>query len=255
MTPANILTEIGGLPFVTPTFNAKKLMTLVAIVRSNIDEKRYQINQYLDPSIAYAIYLEKNINTPHRPLHCTLSTTETMKVSNTTWEIVDLAPDWAILFSIPVTIKKLENSQLSLTNPLIPQHVYLGEKAFHNNTLAETLVHEMSHLWCSLIAEIYDFQTANSPSEFILPSGTQGKDLRGVLLASLFAAAAISYHYKLITAQSEQARPARLLYLISYFNGTLAILKNSPFISSMGQLILDQLHDFSARTIPKFSIP
>ncbi|EPA96378.1 hypothetical protein D3C76_661440 [compost metagenome] len=157
-----------------------------------------------------------------------------------------LLPEWKNLLDIPIKIHKLLNQQVSLTNPLLPQQMFLGEAAFTTITdLEEFLVHELSHIWSSLIAEIYDFQLKNSSNNYVLPSGTGGKNPRGVLLACLFAVSAVNYYQRLLTSGSVRARSERLVYLHQYFFKSLATLQASDELSEMGKLITSRLDAFS----------
>lgn len=157
-----------------------------------------------------------------------------------------LLPEWENLLEIPVNIHKMLNQQVSLTNPVLPQQMFLGEAAFTSITdLEELLVHELS--WSSLIAEIYDFQLKDSSNNYILPSGTGGKNPRGVLLACLFAVSALNYHQRLISTGSLRVRPERLDYLTQYFLKSLVTLKTSAELSEIGKLITSRLDDFSSK--------
>ncbi|PSS57871.1 hypothetical protein [Pseudomonas sp. BBP2017] len=158
-----------------------------------------------------------------------------------------LLPEWTELFELPINIHKLLTQQVSLTNPVLPQQMFLGEAAFTSMTdLEELLVHEMSHIWSSMIAEIYDFQLKGSSENYILPSGTGGKNPRGVLLACLFAISAVNYHQRLLASGSVRARPERLGFLHQYFLKSLATLQASTELSEIGKLITSRLEVFSS---------
>ncbi|MFU2328429.1 hypothetical protein [Pseudomonas sp. NFX98] len=246
MTPLNILDEINGLPFVNPDFNSKKLLTLVAVVRKNISGENLHLTAYLQPDFATALYNRNVEGAPELPPHKKLSNAEKFMLTEATKNLKFMLPEWESLLDIPVNIHKILNHQVSLTNPVLPQQMFLGEAAFTSITdLEELLVHELSHIWSSLIAEIYDFQIKDSSNDYILPSGTGGKNPRGVLLACLFAVSALNYHQRLLTTGSMRARPERIDYLNQYFLRSLITLKNSTELSEIGKLITSRLDVFS----------
>lgn len=242
MSPSEMLLEIGGLPFVHAMFNSTKLMTLVAVVRKNIDGSELPLTNYLQPDFATALYNRHVEGAPMFPPHLPLGKAELYMLAEAKSNLKALLPEWTSLLDLPVKIYKLTNQQVSLTNPVLPQQIFFGEAAFTTITdLEELLVHELSHVWSSLIAEIYDFQLKGSSNSYTLPSGTGGKNPRGVLLACLFAASAVNYHRGLLASGSERARPGRLDYLQHYFLKSLATLKTSTELSELGKLIISKL--------------
>ncbi|MFZ3183963.1 MAG: hypothetical protein WA173_07450 [Pseudomonas sp.] len=246
MSPSEILCEINGLPFVSPAFNHIKLLTLVAVVRKNIAGSELPLKTYLNPDFATTLYQRHVEGAPAFPRHQALSNTEQAMLVEARNNLKTLLPEWTGLLELPVNIHKLLTQQVSLTNPVLPQQLFLGEQAFVNITdLEESLVHELSHIWSSMIAEIYDFQVKDSTNNYTLPSGTGGKNPRGILLACLFAASAINYHHKLLTSGSARARPERLDYLRSYFFKSLATLQASAELSEIGKLITTRLDELS----------
>jgi hypothetical protein len=246
MTPSKILYEIKGLPFVHPDFNSKKLLTFVAVVRKNISEEDLHLTTYLQPDFATALYNRHVEGAPEFPPHKMLSNAENFMLAEAQKNLKSLLPEWENLLDIQVNTHKMLNQQVSLTNPLLPQQMFLGEAAFTSITdLEELLVHELSHIWSSLIAEIYDFQLKDSSNNYILPSGTGSKNPRGVLLACLFAVSAANYHQRLLTTGSVRARPERLDYLNQYFLRSLETLKASDELSEIGKLITSSLDEFS----------
>ncbi|MHC8336726.1 hypothetical protein [Pseudomonas sp. HLT2-19-2] len=250
MSPSAILFEINGLPFVHPMFNSKKLLTLVAVVRKNIEGGELPLTSYLQPDYATALYNRHVKGAPVFPPYQALGNAEQIMLAEAKSNLKALLPEWTMLFDLPVKIHKLLNQQVSLTNPVLPQQMFLGEAAFTSITdLEELLVHELSHIWSSLIAEIYDFQLKDSSNNYILPSGTGGKNPRGVLLACLFAASAVNYHRRLLASGSVRSRPERLDYLHQYFLKSLATLQASAELSEIGKLITSRLDMFSSDMI------
>jgi hypothetical protein len=247
MSPSEILCEINGLPFVHSLFNSTKLLTLVAVVRRNIEGGELPLTTYLQPDFATALYARHVEGAPVFPPYKALGNAEQIMLAEAKSNLKALLPEWTRLLDLPVNIHKLLTQQVSLTNPVLPQQMFLGEAAFTSMTdLEELLVHELSHIWSSLIAEIYDFQLKDSSNDYILPSGTGGKNPRGVLLACLFAVSAVNYHQRLLISGSVRARPERLDYLHQYFLKSLATLQASAELSEIGKLITSKLEAFSS---------
>lgn len=247
MSPSEILTEINGLPFVNSAFNSKKLLTLVAVVRKNIEGGELPLKTYLQPDFATALYNQHVEGAPVFPPYQALGKAEQFMLAEAKGNLKALLPEWSDLLGLPVNIYKLLNGQVSLTNPVLPQQMFLGEDAFSTITdLEELLVHELSHIWSSMIAEVYDFQLKDSSNNYVLPSGTGGKNPRGVLLACLFAISAVNYHRRLLVSGSVRARPERLDFLHQYFLNSLSTLKASVELSEIGALITSRLDAFSS---------
>jgi hypothetical protein len=247
MSPSEILCEINGLPFVHPMFNSIKLLTIVAVLRKNIEGGDLPLTTYLQPDFATTLYNRHVEGAPAFPPHQELSNAEQIMLAEAKSNLKALLPEWIGLLDLPVKIHKLLTQQVSLTNPVLPQQMFLGEAAFTSITdLEESLVHELSHIWSSLIAEIYDFQLKGSSNDYILPSGTGGKNPRGVLLACLFAVSAVNYHQRLLASGSLRARPERLDYLHQYFLKSLATLQASAELTEIGKLITSRLDAFSS---------
>lgn len=246
MSPSEMLCELNGLPFVHPTFNSKKLLTLVAVVRKNIEGGNLPLSLYLQPDFATNLYSGHVEGAPAFPIHQALGNAEQIMLVEAKNNLKALLPEWTKLLDLPVNIHKLLTQQVSLTNPVLPQQMFLGEAAFTSITdLEELLVHELSHIWSSLITEIYDFQFKESSNDYVLPSGTGGKNPRGVLLACLFAVSAVNYHQRLLASGSMRARPERLDYLHQYFLESLVTLQGSVELSEIGKLITSMLSAFS----------
>ena len=248
ISSAELLSEIGGLPFVDQNFSARKLLTLVAILRRNIDEAQYAPQAYLEPHLATELYERKTNGVVTYPLSSDFTIADSAAVEEAIARIVAQRPDWEPMLKIPIVFRRLDTVQVSLTNPLIPQQVFLGSRALGDEfLLRETVVHELSHVWCGFILEIFDFQQEGCPASYVLPSGTANKDIRGVLLAALFAAAALDFY----VSNSDYCRhirmSARVNYLKSYLDKCIVTVANSCHASSMGREITGRLAVYSSR--------
>lgn len=242
-----ILNEVGGLPFIDTSFLPSKLLTLAACVRRNIDGQKHELSVYAQPNMAHAVYQQVTTTTPLP--HGELSLEEYQKVECAIRRIVDVCPAWRPMFGIRVDYYKLHNHMLSSSNPLIPQHIFFGADAFRSKVrLEEIVIHEMSHVWSSLIAEISDFQDKENPGSFVLPSGIADKNARGVLLASLFAASVLIY-FRALPEDHEERDYAqdRFQYLGVYLDKSLDSLESSPSLTATGLEIKNRLREFSVK--------
>lgn len=244
MTADELLKIINGLPFIDASFEPQILLSLVASLRAKADgHSLSKLQDYLMPDNAVEVY-NKNIKNTLSPPACTLlDKSLTIKLNNAISRITKNHNGWLPLFAIPLEWRELTTGQISLTNPLLPQYIYLGRSAFeHELRLEETIIHEMSHVWCGLIAEIMDFQKKNSPHDLILPSGTEGKNVRGVFFAALFAAAALNLYR--IVDKKQPTNTVRINYLQSYLLGCINVINDCDGASCLGQKISDHLTIF-----------
>jgi hypothetical protein len=244
MTSNELLNLTKGLPFIDPGFEPKVLLTLVASLRAKADGHGLPVlSAYLTPRNAAALYRKTVENAPEHPRCVSLNTSLTDELHKAIARIIAKHPEWRLLFVIPIEWRQLTTGQVSSTNPLIPQHVYLGCQAFRQALqLEETIVHEMSHVWCSLLAEIIDFQTKEASHDLTLPSGTTGKSVRGVLLAALFAAAAINFYH--VSGEIVTGSEARATYLRQYLERCVDVIRRCIGVSHFGREVNDRLAIF-----------
>ncbi len=247
--PENFVDEIGGLPFVDEGFQPRKLVTAVTCLRRNIDPGLYaSLVDYLKPTNAFELYRKRAKSQPEPYPSIPLASSETLLVQSAIQNVNSLLPQWNDHFLVPIEYRKTLTEHLSVTSTLIPQHILLGERAFVDPILLqETLVHEMSHVWCGFIAEIFDFQTKDCPNNYVLPSGTKSKNVRGVLLAALFAAAVITFYAKLYARTTVATHQKRGQYFRSYLLSCLDMVDGSPYATQMGREINGRLRNFVTR--------
>lgn len=243
MTPSAFYASIGGLPFIDPTLRPKNLLAAVACSRRNSAPDAHEaLVDYLDPANARDIFKSLARCSVEEFDSSPCSTVESAQIQAATSHIVQANPDWQALFAIPIRYRKLPLAMSSSTSALIPQTIYLGSEAFDSHIpLEETLVHEHAHIWLNFVMEHYDLQTEDAPPDFVLPSGTAGKTLRGVLAAAHFAAAALKYYdclHSPVTARQRQ------LFLHKYLAGCLDLVRQRPYLTPMGSLVFIALNDF-----------
>ncbi|WP_330276047.1 hypothetical protein OG205_10765 [Lentzea sp. NBC_00516] len=241
MTAADFLAATGGVPFVDLDLGHSTLLTAVAAVRRAADPAAFpKLADYLDPAKAQTIFDRHARCHVDVAEYTEFSEAQEERIEQATAEVLTAVPEWTPLFQIPLRFRRMVDDRLSATSALVPQTIYLGDRAFDNATvtLAESLVHEHAHVWLNFVAEAFDLQREGASVNYVLPSGTGGKALRGVLFAAHFAAAAITLHSR------TGGRPERLAYLVDYLGGCLATSAGKPDLTEMGALVHARLTKF-----------
>ena len=243
MPPDSFLMTIGGVPFISNIFRPNTLITAVACSRNNSAPKNFpNLADYFSPENARSIYKRLARSKVEEPASTSLSAEELESVKISTENIQSALPQWNSLFSIPIKYRKLFDPMSSSTSALIPQTIYLGQRAFSSTILLEeVLVHEHAHTWLNFIMEIYDLQLETAPCDYVLPSGTSGKTLRGVLAAAHFSAAALIFYRHQRFAKGTEPRQE---YLEHYLSGCLQAAFNRPCFTPMGHLVFETLNTF-----------
>lgn len=244
-TPYDLWSEIQGVPFVDDTFHSSKMLTIVAAFRRVTARVEKPLAEFLNPEIACSIYGQSAHLATRELAYTPLSAVEHRIVQAASDSIATAIPSWSTLVRIPIRYYKLASEQLSLTNPLLPQTVFLSDRAIEDQfTLIETLVHELSHVWMGFICELFDFQKRDNTEQYTLPSGTSGKDMRGLIFASTFAASVLRYYRLADTIKPDDRVPRRIDRLAKYFSGTIESLKMAKDASIMSTLIIERLCKF-----------
>lgn len=242
MTPDTFFHTIGGLPFINEGVRPATLLTAVACSRRNAAPQAHDaLTDYLEPVNARALFKRLAASQVEEFDSTACSAVEQQSIQAATANICRVSPAWRSFFNIPIRYCKLLQPMSSSTSALIPQTIYLGEQAFDSAIpLEETLVHEHAHIWLNFVMEVYDLQTSQAPRDYVLPSGTRGKTLRGVMAAAHFAAAALRYYRDVSGAA---AGTPRQVYLQRYLAGCLEIAAERPYFTPMGRLVFNALSD------------
>lgn len=254
---------IGGVPFVSEGFEPDKLVYLVCKLRHQIDSYdspvysssgvssvgvKTDYSEYLNPEKACSVY-KKAIPKENYSISKSRPTTqfEQLAIKKSIDAITIRNPAWKALFEIPIEFRVLQDQHISLTNPLVPQVVCLGDSTITSfDTLNELLVHEMSHVWCSFVCELTDFQNKESPSDLVLPSGTSGKNPRQVILAACFAAAALNFYFSDYKHTGVFKHKKRTSELCLYLEQSIQVLNlNASELNQMGIAFLIDLTSFA----------
>jgi hypothetical protein len=236
MNAAAFFEIIGGLPFVDDSSRASLLLTAVACSRRNAAPEAHKaLTDYLDPENARALFKRLARSQVDEFDSSPCSKREQQEIAAAIARIAQVNEAWGSFFAIPIRYRKLPLPMSSSTSALIPQTIYLGQQAFDSHIpLEETLVHEYAHIWLNFVMEAYDLQTEEAPRDYVLPSGTSGKTLRGVMAAAHFAAAALKFyranHNTLLSTE-------RQAYLRRYLVGCLDAAEQRPCFTPMGCLV------------------
>ncbi len=240
----------GGIPFLHSEFDENKLMSLVAVLRRKFCEKKKPLREYLSPETAQDVYFQKHGNNLIKD-SIPLSEEKRERVEQALTDIKNEINDWNKIFNLPIEFRSLgQGGDVSVSNPFIPQLIYLGDSSFHNqHKLKEILVHEYSHVYAGIMCEILDFQKVGTKTDLYLPSGTGPRDLRGLILAGLFAASAINY-YKL--SGSIVKFKKRVEFLFSYLVDTTTLISHNHYnLTEFGKEVLFDMIDFRKNYDPE----
>lgn len=245
------LTEyIGGVPFLSETFNHKHLLSLVAAKRYDLSKSNSsnssnssKLVEYLSPQLGAKVYSYQEEGLPEIKF-TDLNEQETNLINQSIKQIISVVPEWREYFNIPIRYRMWSENRTSCTCAFIPQTIYLGEPAFNTiNTLIEALVHEFSHVWMDFITEIVDLQKVTANKLYIIPKTQNAKLLRGVILAAHFAAVVISF-YSHGDEKWTEYQKSRIQFLHSYLNDCITLIKKSDEFSLIGYWAWTELKMF-----------
>lgn len=244
------LDEIEALPFIDERAKPGKLLSAAVGVRNALAGTLGDLNRtdFASPDAAFALVESKLKNAGQvLPQSRPLTHDEGITVAAAKEWLIRARPEWAPWFQIPVIFLRWESERTSLTNPFIPQRIYLGNGALCSTfgILCETVLHEYAHVWLGLVTEIRDFQIRDCPVQFILPSGTGPKDARAVLFAMHYAATVVSF----LTTLDRHERCAgwqreRLAYLRWYLS-QIVNMNILPFLTPTGAVVFWRLRDYA----------
>lgn len=246
MAAIKIIDLCKGVPFVDNEFCSSKLWGAIAAKRASISKHSFYTEENLLKLIApeNAIKFARKYYDKPESIHAKLATkNQIILIENAHKYILDSCPDWEGLIKGPFLYFSLNKKGVySMSNPLIPQSIFLGPEAYKSlENLPETIIHELSHVWCALLHEITPLVNGYNQT-FTLPSGTKGKTTLGLLLAAHFAASALAFHLQMYNPKEN-----RMLYLYEYLSRVLDTLKNTNELTDEGKQISLHLHQFYNR--------
>jgi hypothetical protein len=218
---SELLDHLAGVPFLSDSFQAGRLLNLVLHKRQQLTLDVYDhVSDLLKPSFARYVYGFKarsmSLDLPLVPL----TGNRKVLVETAIAAITSTMPRWSSLYSLPVDY--MQGDITSRTCALIPQTVFLGASAFTTDDwLTESLLHENAHVWMDLLLELTDFQAKGCDERYQLPSGTPNKTITGVVLAAHFATSVLRFY------RSSRATPftrSRREFLLQYARSCLDML-------------------------------
>lgn len=167
--------HLGGLPFISDTFRAKIVSSLVAAKRQSAlgHAQHTEGSGYLTPDAGVRYLTEPHYRSLHeRWRKCPgLMPAQIARIDRTRRAIIAREPTWESLLHIPVQFVVPDDpAVVNASNPLVPQTIALGYRAFESQDLLTTaLIHEYAHVWMGLICEIADIDNGRDRRRFILP--------------------------------------------------------------------------------------
>jgi hypothetical protein len=229
-----LVAELGGLPMIDDEVKISALATLACAVRQRLDKRKHSLSAYLQPELARACYRHAST----RPIialdSVVLDRAEMERIQRACKHVISIVPAWKAIFSLPLCWRCLVIDMHSSSNPLIPQHIYLSKRSIGSSRLAELIVHEVSHTWLGMIAEITPLAERGEPIH-VLPSGTSGKEITQVMYALTFAVTAVRFYRAKTFAGCDTTEDRRRLdYLKSYADGCLKIVEPSENLTFDG---------------------
>lgn len=244
-TLSAIRNEVGGFPFIDPSFRPARLLAAAACCRwaranpGSPTPSQHELQSVLDPKRATEI---RQLDLPRDLPFGQLNEGQQRQVGETRSAIAAWLPQWADLITLPLTFVALEHSAaISSSNFAWPQHIFLAPTAFARPaTLGEQITHETSHQWLYLIEELWPLQVDDAETRFTLPSGTADRSPSELLGAShvvvnlcrLWAAMPVD----------DDDRHSRLEHLRRYGAGCADLLAEAqPLLTDAGQSLAHRL--------------
>jgi hypothetical protein len=244
MATLSIKQYFGGVPFLDDTFDAQRLLGAVIASRAHrlgaaaVEALGKHARVLLSPRVIRDS-LWKDVGPDIRS--GSLPSSAQHMLQDTIDAIRARRPAWAPLLALPVEFRELhEPGPISCSCFSWPQHVFLAPEAFASTLeLTEQVIHELSHNWLYLIEELVPLHPATANASFTLPSGTSHRDIAEVIGAACVAGTLVRWY----AGQADPRAPARAVYLQTYLDGCLAILRGLPpgALTEVGVEIRDAL--------------
>lgn len=214
----------GGIPFLDETFRPESLLAAIAVVRrTRLGCDSMSLQSMLSPDSA-VLAAGRGATPDQFGLRATpLSQEQSAAVAMAQTRLAEAVPHWKPLTLLPVRIQRMQRGEaISASVDSIPQHFFLGDDAFASPAeLREQVLHELSHNWLYLIAEIwplYDRRSKQS-ARSALPSGTPDRSPAEVIGAAHVVVNILNLHQA-----SPYVSPDRKEWLQTYLEGCTQIV-------------------------------
>jgi hypothetical protein len=212
----------GGVPFLDATFKPTTLLTVVAVVRrERLGAATAPLNSMLTPDRGVEAGGGKTAEQFGLDVR-SLTQKEADAVAGAKESLAAAAPHWGALVALPVRFQGMtRHGAISASVDSLPQHVFLSAEAFDSpSQLREQVLHELSHNWLYLIAELYRLYDRKSKVRSTLPSGTPDRSP-----AEVIGAAHVVANILILHATSPYLTPEREDLVRDYLDGCLRIIE------------------------------
>jgi hypothetical protein len=233
--PMTLESEFGGLPFLDDGFAPSRLLSAVAALRRWNCGGEGPLEDYISPEAGLAAarlvgYSETDLGA-REP-----TAGEWERLQRARASIIARQPRWRDLLALPCVVKVIDTDEMFGWSCIsMPQHIYLGTVSFASDEDAlEQYLHELAHNWLYLIQELWAFEDGDWVKSFVLPSGTPGKSVTGVLDAS-FVMAVLRRYYRSVDNED------RGRSLGEYVRGCVEMLAERPDLTAMGRRVWARL--------------
>ena len=240
-------TALTSVPLLGLSYPYVQLMTLVACVRryrktgdAEAASKSKDLSIEFVPEQAVATYSGHNnqVGLPLKRLPLEMN----RQAESALHEIVDAYPAWIGALSLPIRFCILDRAgAISASADALPQHIFLSAEAFETATqLREQVLHELSHQWLYLLAEVSPLDAKPSFSSFSLPSGTSNRKASEVLGAAHVAINLLTVNQRSPDLLEFPTR--RVDELKSYLRDCFSTLEqSSDHLTATGEMAFDSL--------------
>lgn len=249
--PAIDLDALGGLPFIDLSFDVERFLSAVAGTRAGL------LGGVPPGSDGYVSWLEpqRAVNALTARIARSDFTPPNTELTAEEWQWAELAllrvkagsKTLAALFELPIRVLRWKSARVSMTNPFIPQTIFLGDGALHSSfgILEEVWVHEFAHVWLGMMCEVSDMQKRDSLQAYTLPSGTGLKDARGVLLAAHFAGAVLTHLIDSAERVPLIGRRAERLHYVRWYLRLSLQIPIAADLTPIGHAVFERLKQLS----------
>jgi hypothetical protein len=247
-----LLLELGGTPLIDDSCDTRSLLTLACAIRQQLDSCSSDLISYANPEVARRCYAHMMRADEVQIRSQAPGSQHLVQIQATIQEITNLHQGWVHGFGIPITWRILlghgprRSTAFSASNPLIPQHIFLGSATMHDSQVqfGETLVHEVSHVWLGLIEEV-SLLARRVKRQLRLPSGHLVESLVDVVYALAFATTAVKYH-RLMLRQSSASdlSSQRIDALTEYAQRCMHTLLNADELLPDGVTVMNSCARF-----------
>jgi hypothetical protein len=239
--PQSLHSLFGGIPFLDTEFRPETLLAAVAVVRRDrVGNDTLSLISMLTPDSGIAAgggRRAEEFELNARPLKAS----QQEAVAEAIKGLTEVVPHWGPLAALPVRFQLMRrDGAISASVDSLPQHVFLSTEAFSSKTqLREQVLHELSHNWLYLIAEIWRLHDRQFTVVSTLPSGTPDRSP-----AEVIGAAHVVTNILTLQASSPYLTPDRERQLSEYLDGCIRLIEGfRNTLTPVGREIAERIRD------------